>query len=47
MHRVRIIKSIGLTGSVAAFLLLSTAQSFQPAPKLYRAKPQDVPSWAE
>jgi hypothetical protein len=32
---------------VAAFLLLCSARSFQPAPKLYRAKPQDVPPWAE
>jgi hypothetical protein len=24
-----------------------TAQSFEPAPKLYRAKPEDVPPWAE
>ncbi len=32
---------------VAAFLLLFSAQAFQPAPKLYRAKPEDVPSWAE
>ena len=34
-------------GLVAASLLLCSAQSFQPAPKLYRAKLQDVPSWAE
>ena len=47
MQLVRIAKSIGLIGSVAAFLLLCTAQSFEPAPKLYRAKPEDVPPWAE
>jgi len=47
MGLVRIIKSIGLIGSVAASLLLCTAQSFEPAPKLYRAKPEDVPPWAE
>ena len=47
MQRVRIVKSIGLIGLVAAFLLLCSAQSFQPAPKLYRAKPEDVPPWAE
>src|SRR5271157_1816492 len=47
MQRVRIVKSIGLIGSVAAFLLLCSAQPFQPAPKLYRAKPEDVPPWAE
>jgi len=46
MQRVRIAKSIGL-GLVAASLLLSSAQSFQPAPKLYRARPEDVPPWAE
>jgi hypothetical protein len=47
MQRVRIIKSIGLIGSVAASLLLYAAQCFEPAPKLYRAKPEDVPPWAE
>jgi hypothetical protein len=47
MQRVRIVKSIGLIGLVVASLLLCSAQSFQPAPKLYRAKPEDVPPWAE
>jgi hypothetical protein len=47
MQLVRIVTIIGLTGLVAASLLLCFAQSFQPAPKLYRAKPDDVPSWAE
>ncbi len=47
MHRVRIVKSIGLIGLAAASLLLCSAQAFQPAPKLYRAKPEDVPPWAE
>jgi len=47
MQLIRIIKSIGLIGSVAASLLLCTTQSFEPAPKLYRAKPEDVPPWAE
>ena len=42
-----IAKSIGLIGWVAASLLLCCAHSFQPAPKLYRAKPEDVPPWAE
>ncbi len=42
-----IVKSIAFIGSVAASLLLCSAQSFQPAPKLYRAKPEDVPLWAE
>jgi hypothetical protein len=36
-----------LIGLLAAFLPLCSAESFQPAPKLYRAKPQDVPPWAE
>jgi hypothetical protein len=36
-----------LIGWVAAFLLLSSAQSFQPTPKLHRAKPEDVPLWAQ
>ena len=47
MHRARIVKSIGLIGLVAAFLLLCSAQSFQPEPKLYGAKREDVPPWAE
>jgi hypothetical protein len=42
-----IVKSIGLIGVVATSLLLCSAQSFQPAPNLSRAKPQDVPPWAE
>jgi hypothetical protein len=32
---------------VAVYLLLCSAQSFEPAPTLYRAKPEDVPTWAE
>jgi Glycoside-hydrolase family GH114 len=44
---VRIIRNIGLIGLVAASLLLCFAQSFEPAPKLYRAKPEEVPPWAE
>jgi len=47
MQLVRIIRGVGLSGLVAASLLLCTAQSFEPAPKLYRAKPEDVPPWAE
>ena len=47
MQRVGMVKSIGLIGLVTAWVLLSSAQSFQPAPKLYRARPQDVPPWAE
>lgn len=42
-----IVKSIGLIGLVAASLLLCFAQSFQPAPQLHRAKPEDVPLWAQ
>jgi hypothetical protein len=47
MEGRRIVRGIGLIGLVAASLLLCSAQSFQPEPKLYRAKPQDVPPWAE
>ncbi len=32
---------------MAASLLLCPAQPFEPAPKLYRANPEDVPPWAE
>jgi len=38
---------MGLTGLLATSLLLCSAQPFQPAPKLYRAKPVDLPPWAE
>jgi hypothetical protein len=47
MQSARSVKNVGLIVSVAAFLLLCTAQAFAPAPKLYRAKPEDVPPWAE
>ena len=47
MQRVRIVKGIGRIGLVAVSLLLCSAQSFQPAPKLYRAKAEDVPPWAK
>jgi hypothetical protein len=47
MQSVRIAKNISLIGLVAASLLVFSAQPFQPAPKLYRAKPEDVPPWAE
>jgi hypothetical protein len=47
MQHVRMAKCIALVGFVAAFLLLCSAQPFQPALKLYRAKPEDVPPWAE
>jgi Glycoside-hydrolase family GH114 len=45
--RVSIAKKIGLIGLLAASLLLCSAQSFEPAPRLYRAKLEDVPPWAE
>jgi len=41
-----ILKSIGLIGLIAASVLLC-AQAFHPAPQLYRAKPENVPLWAE
>jgi hypothetical protein len=47
MQRVRIVRRVGLIGLVAVSLLLCSARSFQAAPKLYRAKPEDVPPWAE
>jgi hypothetical protein len=47
MQRVRIVRGIRLIGWIAASLLVSTAQSFEPPPKLYRANPEDVPAWAE
>src|SRR5579864_4405784 len=46
MQRIRIGKSIPLIGLAAASLLLCSAH-FQPATKLYRANPEDVPPWAE
>src|SRR5271165_2165892 len=47
MQRVGIVRGIGLISLVGAFLLLCSGRSFQPTPKLYRAKPEDVPQWAE
>ena len=47
MQRVRIVKRLGIISLVAASLLLSAAQPFEPPPKLYRAKPEDIPPWAE
>ena len=47
MQRVQTVKNIRLIGLVATSLVLCSAQSFHPAPNLYRAKPQDVPTWAE
>jgi hypothetical protein len=47
MQRFRIVSGIRVIGFVTAYLLLCSAQSFEPALKLYRAKPQDLPPWAE
>jgi hypothetical protein len=47
MQRFRMGKGIVRLGLVSAFLLLCSAQAFQPAPKLYHAKAEDVPPWAE
>ena len=46
MPSARMGRSVAVIGFVAASLLLCSAH-FQPAPKLYRAKPEDVPPWAE
>jgi Glycoside-hydrolase family GH114 len=46
-ERVSIARKIGLIGLVGASLLLCSAQSLEPATRLYRAKPEDVPPWAE
>ena len=47
MNHVRISKIIGLIGLFTAFLLLCSGEVFEPPPKLHRAKPEDVPPWAE
>ena len=47
MQLVRIIRVIRLIGLVSACLVLCSAQPFEPAPKLYRAKLGNVPPWAE
>jgi len=47
MQRVQIVSGIRLIGFVTACLLLCSAQSFEPAPKLHRAKPEVLPPWAE
>jgi hypothetical protein len=46
MQLFRIVRGIRVIG-FATTLLLCLAKSFEPAPKLYRAKPEDVPLWAE
>ena len=42
-----IFKSVRLIGVVATSLMLCSAQSFQQAPGAYRAKQEDIPTWAE
>ena len=46
MQRVGIARAIRIS-LFAASVLFCSAQAFKPAPELYRAKPDDVPSWAE
>ena len=40
-------KTVGLIGLLTVSLLLCSARTFEPAAKQYRAKPADVPAWAE
>ena len=47
MRQIRAFKHIGVINLLAASMLLCTAQCFEPPPKLYRAKREDVPEWAE
>jgi len=47
MQHARIWKTVLPVTLLAASLLICTAQCFEPAPKLYRAKPENVPPWAE
>jgi len=47
MQSARTVREPGIIGLLAVFLLVCTAQSFEPAPKLYRTKPEGVPPWAE
>jgi len=43
----KVAKGIRLIALATTFLLFCSAESFRPAPKLYRAKPEDLPPWAE
>jgi Glycoside-hydrolase family GH114 len=43
----RIAKGIGLLVLLSAFLLLGFGECFEPAANLYRAKPENVPPWAQ
>jgi hypothetical protein len=45
--RSSIVRRIVLIGTIAASFLLSSGQYFEPSPKMYHAKPEDVPPWAE
>ena len=47
MQSARTVREPGIIGLLAVFLLVCTAQSFEPAPKLYRTKREGVPPWAE
>jgi len=47
MPRVGTMKTVGLIGLLTVSLLLCSARTFEPAAKQYRAKPADVPAWAE
>jgi hypothetical protein len=47
LQRIRMVKGFGVIAAVAAFLLLGPAQSYGPPPRLYRAKPDDLPPWEE
>jgi len=40
-------KRVALLGFAALSLLLCSARSFEPAPQLYHAQPEDVPPWVE
>jgi hypothetical protein len=44
---VRIVRNLGLIGLVAVSLLCSPGRSSEQPPRLYRAKPEDVPPWAK
>jgi hypothetical protein len=43
----RLMRSTGIVVLLVASLVFCAAQTFEPAPKLYRAEPKDVPAWAE
>lgn len=47
MPHVPVCRIVLLISLLAASLLICTAQCFEPSPKLYRSKPEDVPTWAE